>query len=131
MDNLIEEFVKGKKFVLAGASKNKEKYGNIILHKMIGHKFEVIPVNPKENEIDGIKTYNSILDIKEDTPYVNFVLPAKIGLKMVNSLVEKGCQIAWLQPGASSDELVSSLVEKGIKVIHGGPCIMVAGITHS
>ena len=126
MDKLINEFMKNRGFVLIGASANKEKYGNVILKMLSDADYKVIPINPKKDKIEGIDCYNNLESVPQDTPYINMVVPPKIGLKMVDSMKKKGCKIAWLQIGAESDELVESLKKAEIEVIYGGPCILVA-----
>lgn len=125
MEKRIREFMEPRELVLVGASANPEKYGNVILKNLIGRGYKVIPVNPKESEIEGVPCYPSLSAIPGDKPFVNFVLPASATMKLIPDLVAGGCRTAWLQPGAESPELVSALEKAGIRVIADGSCIMV------
>jgi predicted CoA-binding protein len=126
MDDLIHEFLAAKKFCLVGASNDPEKYGNIIFKKMKAHGYAVVPINPKGQPVEGVPSLAKPQQVPGGAPYCNLVVPAPVGLGMVPDLVQAGCKIAWLQPGAESEPLVQALNVAGIGVIHGGPCIMVS-----
>jgi predicted CoA-binding protein len=126
MDDLIHEFLAAKKFCLVGASTDPEKYGNIIFKRMRSHGYEVVPINPKAAAIEGVASVAKPQQVPGGAPYCNIVVPPAVGLNMVPDLVQAGCRIAWLQPGAESQPLVDALSKAGIGVIHGGPCIMVS-----
>ena len=47
MQELIQEFMKQKKFAVVGATDNPEKYGNQIVKNLKNRGYEVYPVNPR------------------------------------------------------------------------------------
>ena len=96
---------KNKAIALVGASNDPSKYGNKILLNLKSKGFNVIPINTKENEIDGSTSYKSVTDMKDCPSIINFVVPPNIGIEITKDLVEKGYDNFWYQPGAESEEI--------------------------
>ena len=62
----MEFFFKPKGVALIGASANPNKGGFSILYNLIkGFKGPIYPVNPKYEEIEGLKCYRSVLDVPD------------------------------------------------------------------
>ncbi|MDD3645973.1 MAG: CoA-binding protein [Candidatus Gracilibacteria bacterium] len=113
------------KIVLVGASNNPEKYGNKILKDLISKGYVVYPVNPKENEIEGIAAYKDILSIKDDYDVVNFVTPPAVTLDILkNNLELIKTKKIWCQPGASDSRVNDFLMENNFKDYITDSCIM-------
>ena len=115
---------KNNSIALVGASNDPSKYGNKILLNLKSKGFNVIPVNTKEEEIDGSPVFKSVSDIKECPSIINFVVPPGVGIKITKDLVEKGYDNFWYQPGAESEEISNYLESKNKNYIDD-QCIMV------
>ena len=117
------------KIVLIWASNNSEKYGNKILKDLVSKWNIVMPVNPKEETIEGIRTYKTLSDIKEKFDIVNFVIKPKITLKILEDNLEllKDKKI-WCQPWASNDQVKSFLEENDFSDYIVDSCIMLRKI---
>ncbi len=50
---------------VVGASAKPEKVGNVILRNLMEGKFKLYPVNPKEEEILGLKCYPNLSSLPE------------------------------------------------------------------
>lgn len=72
---------------VVGASKSPGKAGYQVLKNLttLGFEGNVFPVNPKEDEINGLRCYSSLNDIKETVELVMITVPAKF----VNGVVEE------------------------------------------
>lgn len=112
------------KIAILGASKDKFKYGNIILRDLIKKGYSVYPVNPNENEIENIKVFNSIEELPEDTEVAVLVLPPLIGLKEIKKAVDKKIKKFYLQPGTVSKDITDYL-DKHPEVKYKKGCVMV------
>ncbi|MBO8161046.1 MAG: CoA-binding protein [Thermosipho sp. (in: Bacteria)] len=113
-----------RKIAIVGATTNKSKFGNIVLRDLRKKGFEVIPVTPRYDEVEGIKTVKKIKDLPNDIDLLVFILPPKIGIEATKEAVESGFTNLWYQPGAYSDEIDEFLKQKGITVFHD-VCIMI------
>jgi len=96
---------KNTRIALVGASNDSSKFGNRIYLDLRKKGYNVFPINPKESNIEGDKTYASI-DMMEKLPdIVNFVVPPKIAIKVAQKAIELGITHLWFQPGSESGEL--------------------------
>lgn len=114
-----------KNIALIGASANKSKYGNIILNNLKSKGYEVFPVHPAQKEIDGIKVYNSVEELGDDTDLIVFVVPHTIGFELTKKLYNKGHKRFWYQPGAQSTEITEFLKKDNSVKFSTISCIMV------
>ena len=115
---------KSNSIALIGSSNDPRKYGNKILLDLTEKGYTVYPVNNKEKEIEGLKTYKSVEMIEEIPSIINFVIPPDEGLVVTRDLVEKGYDNFWYQPGAESDE-ISEFLKINKKNYIDDKCIMV------
>lgn len=100
------ELGKIKKIALVGATKNPEKFGYIILKDLTKKGFELFPVSPNYDEIDGIKVYKNVEELPSDVELIVFVVPPRIGLDELRKAYNKGFRRFWFQPGAESQEII-------------------------
>ena len=116
---------KNVKIALIGASNDKSKFGNQIYRDLRSKGYNVTPINPKEQEIEGDRAYSSIQMMEELPDIVNFVVPPPIAMKVAKNAVELGIEYLWFQPGSESDVLEKWLKETDeIKYLINA-CIMV------
>ena len=113
-----------KKIAIIGATTNKEKYGNIVLRDLKKKGFDVVPVTPKYEEVEGIKTVKNIKDLPKDTDLLVFIVPPKVGLEITKEALNFGFKNLWYQPGAYSEDIDKYLKSNDIEAVHGS-CIMV------
>ena len=90
---------------LIGASNNKNKYGNRIYRDLRSKGYHVIPINPKEELIEGDKAYRTIEEMETLPDIANFVVPPPIAMKIAQHIADLGIKHLWFQPGSESDEL--------------------------
>ncbi|HIU64412.1 MAG TPA: CoA-binding protein [Candidatus Avacidaminococcus intestinavium] len=119
----VEEALKKKVWAVVGANANKEKFGCKIYNRLKKEGYEVYPVNPGLEEIDGAKCYASLADLPVKPDVVDIVVPAKIGVETVKEAAEQSIKVVWLQPGADKQEVVKAAEEVGLEVIKD--CVLV------
>jgi predicted CoA-binding protein len=113
------------KIALIGASNDKEKFGNKIYLDLRLKGYNVIPINPNEEIIEGDKAYSSLNVIDKLPDIVNFVVPPPIAIKVAQEAVKLGIKYLWFQPGSESKELENWLSNTNeIKYLINS-CIMV------
>ena len=112
-----DESIKLKNWAVVGASDNKNKFGYKIVKVLNDNDYNVFPINPRLEEVDDIKCYNSINDIAEKIDVVDIVVRPEIGQKVIPEIADNNIEYIWLQPGTRSDE-IDELTEKfNLKVI--------------
>jgi len=91
---------------IVGASAVPSKFSNKSIHAHHRAGYDVFPVNPKEETIEGFKCYKSVLDIPAALDRVSLYLPPAVGVKVLDDIAKKGCKELWVNPGAESPELM-------------------------
>jgi len=121
----LTDFFKSNGFAVVGASDDRSKYGNKVLRAYLQHKMWVIPVNPKQDMIEGLKVIHHIKDLPKDITSISIITPSHITETIVIEAYHRGINHIWIQPGAESPQAIEKCKELGINVIAGGPCILV------
>lgn len=87
----ISFFFNPKTLAIIGASPAPGKLSHSIIHslKEIGFSGDIYPINPKYQEIDGMKCYKSVADVKEDVDIAIVCVPASAVLNAMADAVNK------------------------------------------
>ena len=95
-----------KVVAVIGASNDRSKFGNraVRAYRLQGHT--VIPINPHESEVEGLKAYKSVLDVPGTIDMASFYVPPEVGEKVIVEVARKGITEVWLNPGSESDALI-------------------------
>jgi uncharacterized protein len=104
---------------ILGASADRSKFGNKAVRAFVARGYDVYPVNPKADEIEGLKAYPSLAAIPADVKLdrISVYLPPAVGLKVLPEIAARGASELWLNPGSESDELVAAAQGQGLHVI--------------
>lgn len=124
MNTIVDEFLKCKNFAVIGVSRNHEKYGYQIFRNLSDKGYNVYPVNPKIDEIDGKKVYPSLAAIEKPVDVVDLVVPPAVTEEIVRQCRDLGLTKIWMQPGAESRAAIDFCKENDMDVVHG-MCVMV------
>jgi acetyltransferase len=94
-DTLIDNFFYPKTVAIIGASADPKKSGNVIVKNYLDYGFrgDVFPINPKAEEIFGLKAYRSIKDVPVDIDLAVFALPAKIVADLIEECPAKNVKV--------------------------------------
>jgi predicted CoA-binding protein len=106
-----------KTVAVIGASSNRAKYGNKALRAFERQGYHVIPINPNEAEVEGKKTYASVLDVAEPIDMATVYVPGHIGVSVMDDLAKKGVPEVWLNPGADDPLVVQRARALGLNPI--------------
>jgi uncharacterized protein len=112
---------------MVGASSNPDKASNGIMRKLQHAGYRVIPVNPKETEILGERSYPSLVDIPERIDIVDVFRRAEDTPAIADEAVTIGAKALWLQTGIVSEDAAARAKQGGLTVVMD-KCI---GATHS
>lgn len=108
----------GSKVVaVVGASSNRRKYGNRAVRAFLRQGYTVVPVNPHESEVEGLRAYASVLDVPGPIDMASFYVPPEIGERLIDEVARKEIPEVWLNPGAESDALIERARRLSIRPI--------------
>lgn len=129
--NLKELFDTAETIAVIGCSSNPYRTSNHITKYLIDQGFNVVPVNPNETEVFGLKSYPSIDEIPEDenVDIMNIFRNKKYTDETVIEIIEwadrRGQEpIIWTQLDVGTDTSKKRAEEAGLTYIKNR-CIMV------
>lgn len=106
-----------KTVAVIGASSNRSKFGNKALRAYERQGYTVLAINPNEAEVEGHKTYATVLDVPGPIDMATVYVQPAVGVKIMEQLAQKGVPEVWLNPGADGDRVVARARELGLKTI--------------
>lgn len=106
-----------KSIAIIGASRDPSKIGHVILRNFVEGDFpgRVYPINPKEDEILGLKAYKSVLEVEGEIEAAVIAIPAKFVPATLEECGKKGIKGITLISGGFKEvgnyELEEQLLE--------------------
>ena len=121
-----QAFLNFSTFAVAGASRNRDKYGNIVLLALRTSGRSVYAINPAASQIEGESAYQNIASIPVPIDAISIVTPPDVSRTIVRDAMQAGVKAIWFQPGAEAFDVSRLAREAGLVVIDDGSCILVA-----
>jgi len=89
---MLEMFFAPRSVAIVGAGREPGKLGHDVLNNLLqyGYKGQVYPINPKADEILGLKSYPSVLDVPGPVDLAVIVVPARFVPDVIQQCGEKG-----------------------------------------
>jgi hypothetical protein len=106
-----------KTAAIIGASRDRAKFGNKAVRAYAQQGYQVFPVNLKDDEIEGLPVFKSILEVPARPEIVSVYVPPGALLKILPDIAKEGCDELWLNPGTESDEVLAEAERLGLNVI--------------
>ena len=102
---------------IVGLSGNELRASNFVGYYLKRHGYRVIPVNPRETEIFGEKSYKSLLDVPVPVDVVNVFRAPDAVPQIARDAVTIGAGALWCQFGVISEEGAKIATGGGLTVI--------------
>ncbi|MDX2448271.1 MAG: acetate--CoA ligase family protein [Desulfobacterales bacterium] len=102
---MLDTLFRPKSVAVIGASTKELSIGNRVIRNLVdfGFKGPIFPINPKADEVRGIKAYKSILDAPDNIDVVHMVIPAKFVPMAVEDCGKKGVKNIIINSGGFSE----------------------------
>lgn len=113
-----QNIINPKSIAIIGVSEDKNKIGSVMMNNLLkdGYKGDIYPVNPKYEEIRGLKCYHSVKDIPESPEMVCIAIPALAVEAVVDECIEKKVKsIVIISAGFKETGEAGSKIEESIK----------------
>lgn len=118
-------FLAAKSFAVAGASRDRSKYGNKVFQALVASGRTVYPLNPSAPEVEGHQAFPSISDLPEVPESLSVVTPPLVTREIIQQAIAAGVKNIWMQPGAEDEQTSQLARDAGINVIDDGSCVLV------
>lgn len=121
----VSEFFNQKIIAIAGVSRNpKSEVGNLIYKKFKQTGFNIFPINPNAELIEGDKCYPDLKSVPEKVDAVFIATNPKISVDIIKQCIENKVKTVWFHRsmgnGSFSEEAAKLGEENGITVIRSG-----------
>jgi uncharacterized protein len=106
MNEAIEQALAMKHVAIVGLSNKPDRPSNHVGAYLAAHGYQIVPVNPTEDEVLGLKAYPSVTDIPADIPVevVDIFRKGEDTPPIVEQAIARGAKAVWLQLGITSEE---------------------------
>lgn len=117
MNPLINDFIGSKRIAVIGMSRSGKKYGNLAVKELVSKGYEIFPVHPEAQEIDGMKCYPDLKSLNGKVDGVWISIPPQKVDPVLEDAAEIGLKNIWLQQGAWSPEVQKTIDRLNLPVI--------------
>jgi len=122
---MLDHLFKPGSVAVIGASTKELSIGNRVIKNLqdFGYTGPIYPINPKADEVRGIKAYGTILDVPGEVDLVHIVIPNKFVPMAIDDCGKKGVKVVivntagFREIGGEGEELERQVVETAGK--HG------------
>ena len=124
--NSIEEIKKifqMKTIAVVVMSPKPERPSHYVAMYMKEQGYNIIPINPGHNEIAGMKSFPSLLDIPQTIDVVDVFRRSEYVLPIAESAVTVGAKALWLQDGVINEN-GSALAQKAGLLVVVSDCML-------
>ncbi|MFC1998233.1 CoA-binding protein [Chloroflexota bacterium] len=118
MSSTEEAILKNSKIIaIVGLSKNPERPSNIVAAYLMDNGYTVIPVNPKEDEILGLKSYPGLSSVPQKVDVVDIFRKPEDVPPLVEDAIKIGAKTVWMQEGVINEEAAARARDAGLDVV--------------
>ena len=102
---------------VVGASRDRHKFGNKALRAFRDAGHTVIPINPHETEVEGVRAYASVLDVPGPIDMATVYVQPGTAKALLDEFERKRIPEIWLNPGAADDDVLAEARRRRLNVI--------------
>lgn len=121
IDRILRE---SKTIAVVGMSDDRSRPTFFVPAYLKSAGYKIIPVNPKLDEVIGLKAYASLSDIPEPVDVVQLIVRGDRTPPFVEEAIAIGAKAIWMQLGISNEEAAATAREAGLDVVMNR-CMMV------
>jgi predicted CoA-binding protein len=115
----IKTFFEPRKLAIAGVSRSEKKFGNLVFKEFQKKNYEVIPINPNVDQIEGKKCYHSVSDLPEGIDSLLIITPKSDTDEILRQAINKGIKNIWVQQSCETESTVKIAKECDKEIIFG------------
>jgi len=124
----VERFLQEKRIAVVGVSRHADVAANAVFKKLRAAGYEVFPVNPFTDEVEGASCYPDLASIPGKLGGVIIATHPAVSPEIVRQCKERAVNLVWFHRsfgiGSVSEEAVDECRSFGIDPIVGGCPLM-------
>jgi predicted CoA-binding protein len=106
-----------KHIAMVGLSSNPFRPSHFAAIYLLSEGYDVVPVNPRENQILGQKSYASLRDVPRPVEVVDIFREPSAVPSIVEEAIEVGAKVIWMQLGVVHEEAAQRARAAGLDVV--------------
>ncbi|MDP4282753.1 MAG: CoA-binding protein [Bacteroidota bacterium] len=119
----IADFLSINRLAVAGVSRNEKKFGRVAFNELRKKGFDVLPINPNAENLDGVTCYKDVISLPSDIDRLLIITPKKETENIVKQAIDKGIKKIWIQQMSDTKESLELAQSNGLDPIQG-QCIL-------
>jgi len=123
MKDTIQAFLDNRKLAIAGASNKKDNFGKSIMNELTRLEYEVYPVNPHCEQINGTKCFPSVKMLPQEIENLILAVPPSLTEEIVDQCMGTPIKRIWMLKGvgngAYSEKAHATCRENNIEGVYG------------
>ena len=124
----VAAFLQGRRFAVAGVSRQPGQAANAVFRKLKTSGYEVYPINPSASEVEGTTCYRDVSAVPGQLDGVVIATRPDVSAQVVRQCADRGVTRVWLHRsfgnGSASEEAVRECQARRIDCIVGGCPLM-------
>lgn len=128
MRGSVEMFLQGRRFAVAGVSRDKNQAANHVYRKLRSSGYDAVPVNPRASEVEGATCYPDLASIPGRVDGVVVATHPDAAPDIVRQCADRGVRLVWFHrsfgQGSVSEAAVRECEALGLTPIVGGCPLM-------
>lgn len=124
----VAAFLSGRRFAVAGVSRSRDATANLVFRKLRDSGYEVVPVNPGAQSLEGVPCYPDLGSVPGALDGVVIATHPAVAAEVVRQAVARNIRHVWfhrsVDAGSVSDDAVRECTAHGIAPIVGGCPLM-------
>ena len=123
-DIVLEILKRYKTIAVVGLSSNAERASFGVAEYMQRAGYRIIPVNPRETEVLGERSYRGLEEVPQTVEFVDIFRRAEDVPPVVDSAIAVGAKVVWMQLGIENAAAAEKARAAGMIVVEDA-CVLV------
>lgn len=116
-DPIREILEKYKTLAIVGLSSRPSRPSYGVSAYMMANGYRIIPVNPNEERVLGLKCYRNIDEVPDIPEVVVIFRRSEFVAEVVEAALRKGAKVIWMQEGVIHEDAARRARDAGLEVI--------------
>lgn len=104
MKHIIDQFLADKHLAIIGVSRDKCKWGHMLMRALSKRGYQIYPVNPNADMIEGVRCFHDIVQVPKFVTNALVVLPYESTLELSSTLKNSNIERLWLPTSGGNTE---------------------------
>lgn len=122
----INRFLEKKNLAIAGVSRNHNNFGYSVYQTLKEKGFNIYPVNPNSQKIDGFKCYKNVDSLPSEVESLLIVTNPTITPWIIDQAIKKGIKHIWIQQKSEDKEIIKRFRSSNAEIIYNQCILMFA-----